>query len=455
MKTSSRISKVFVGRASDTRGLHADGWFERAQVLTHELASQACRCVGLSAMVLLIGLTALSTAQAEPSSTETAFSRWVATWASPPVAPGTAPEPIRAFENQTIRHVVHVSVGGNRVRVRLSNLFGVQPLRVGAAHVAVHAGGASIVPGTDRKLTFGGRSSFTIPAGGTALSDPVQFHVRALSDLAVSIYVPMNTGPATYFGADAPVAYASSPGNFARAIQMPVSETLTSRFWLTVVEVAPSERIRGVVVAIGDSITKGRPSTRDGDGSWPSFLSRRLNTSHDGHSLSAINQGIGCNRLLRDICGPSGASRFQRDALSVAGVTHVIAAFGLVDFALPTFSNIPAEVVSSDEIKDGLRDLIARARARGLKVYGTTITPHEGSIFLNFFTPENEVKRQAVNQWIRTSGEFDGVVDADAAIRDPSSPSRMLPLYASEDNTHPNDAGHEAIANSIDLSLFD
>jgi lysophospholipase L1-like esterase len=409
----------------------------------------------LSALILLLGSTALSNAWAESSSTETTFARWVATWTSAPVAPGTAPEPTRAFENQTIRHIVHVSVGGNRVRVRLSNVFGTQPLVVGAAHVAVHAGGASIVPGTDRKLTFGGRRSITIPAGGSVLSDPVPFYVRALSDLAASIYVPVNSGPATYHGVDVPAAYLSEPGNFAGAVQLPVSETLTSRFWLTAVEVDPIEHVRGAVVAIGDSITMGMPSTRAGDRNWPGFLSTRLNAPHSHHRLSAVNQGIGCNRLLLDVCGPSGLSRFQRDALSVAGVTHVIVAFGLVDFALPTVVGNPAEVVSSDQVISGLQELVAQARARGLKVYGATLTPCEESTFPNFWTPENEVKRQAVNEWIRTSGEFDGVVDADAAVRDPNRPTRMLPIYASADNTHPNDAGHAAIANSIDLSLLD
>jgi lysophospholipase L1-like esterase len=169
--------------------------------------------------------------------------------------------------------------------------------------------------------------------------------------------------------------------------------------------------------------------------------------------LATLNQSTGCGRLLREFCGPSGLSRFERDVLNAAGITHVVLALGLGDIIFPTAVGDPTQIVSVDEIIAGIRQLIGQARMRGLKVYGATISPNEGTTFPNTHTPENEAKRLALNYWVRTSGEFDGVADYDLALRDPSHPARLLPAYASPDNLHPNDAGHEALARAIALSL--
>jgi lysophospholipase L1-like esterase len=378
---------------------------------------------------------------------------WVATWAAAPMASSPAGTAPRAFENETVRQVVHISAGGRRLRVRLSNAFGARPLRIGAAQVALHAEAASIVPGSSRPLTFGGHTSITIPTGAVVVSDPVALAVPSRADLAVSVYLPENTGPATYHDFGNQTSYISVPGDFTSAITLPVAEPTFSRFWLTVVEAAPRDRV-GAVVAIGDSITDGGRSTLDANRRWPDLLSARLNPAGGRPRFGVVNQGIGCGRMLWDFCGPNGSGRFDRDVLAVTGATHVIVALGLVDIILPTAFGRPEEIVSAEEIITGLRQLVERARAQGLKVIGATITPVGGNRVPGVFTPENEAKRQAVNRWIRTGGAFDGVVDFDRVLREPTDPTRIQTIYDSDDGIHPSDAGYQAMANAIDLSLF-
>jgi lysophospholipase L1-like esterase len=337
------------------------------------------------------------------------------------------------------------------VRVRLSNEYGLRPLEIGAAHVALAAAGASIVPESDRTLRFDGESSVSIPAGESRLSDPVPLRTSALADLALSLYVPEDTGPATYHAFGNQTAFISGPGDFSAALDFPAVETSIARFWLTVVETLPARRV-GALVAIGDSITDGGQSTLDANHRWTDFLSQRLNRERS--RLAVLNQGIGCGRLLRDFCGPSVVSRFERDVLEVTGVTAVVLATGFADIFFPTAAGNPDELVSADELIVALRQLARQAHRRGLEVYGATYTPNEGTTFENVFTPENEAKRQAVNQWMRTTPALDGVFDFDAAVRDPEQPTRLLPEYASVDKLHLSDAGYRALAESIDLSLL-
>jgi lysophospholipase L1-like esterase len=209
----------------------------------------------------------------------------------------------------------------------------------------------------------------------------------------------------------------------------------------------------GTIVALGDSITVGAESTVDAYRTWPDVLSARLNP-RGVPRVAVVNQGVGCGRLLFDLCGQNGSARFDRDGLAASGARHVIVALGLNDIGIPVIINRPAELVSADDIIVGLRQLIERGHAQGLRVYGATLTPVGSSIFPGFFTPENEAKRQAVNAWIRTSGEFDSVIDFDAVVRDPAQPTRLRPDFSSPDGVHPNDAGYLAMANAIDLSLF-
>jgi lysophospholipase L1-like esterase len=376
---------------------------------------------------------------------------WVASWAAPPMAADSALTGGRSLENVTVRHVVHLSAGGRKVRVRLSNAFGADPLKISAARVALHDDEASTVPGTDRVLRFGGKTTTTIPTGAVAVSDAVDLIVPTRGDLAVSVYVAGNTGPATFHESSDQRSFISEPGDFTGAVSFPTAETTVSRFFLSVVEVLPLARVN-VAVALGDSITEGFNSTIDANHRWPDFLSARVNTGVS--RLAVVNQGIGCSRLLWDFCGPNGSSRFDRDVLAVTGATHVIVALGLNDIGLPVVANIPSQVVSADAVIAGLKQLVERAHAEGLTIVGATITPVGSSIFPGFFTPENEAKRQAVNLWIRTSHTFDGVVDFDKAVRDPADLTQLRPSYNSGDGVHPNDAGYQAMANAVDLSLL-
>ena len=374
--------------------------------------------------------------------------QWVATWSSPPAAAGTAFEAPKIFENQTIRQTTRISLGGHRFRVRISNAFGTKSLKIGAAHLAMQASGAAIVPGTDRRLKFSGMHSIAIPAGAVALSDPIELTVAAQTALSVSIYVPDNTGAATYVEGVNQNTYISGTGNFTGATEFPVAETVTSTYFISVVEVA-ARKNASVVVAFGDSVTKGATATN-----WPGFLFGRLNSNYGTQKIAVVNQGIGCNRTLRDFCGPSAAARFDRDVLAVTGATHVIVALGLVDIIFPSVSGNLAELATANDIITGLKQLSERARAKGLKVYGATITPFGESSFAGVYTPENEATRNTVNRWIRSSGAYDGVIDFDKAVRDPADPKRFWPIYTL-DGIHPNDAGNELMANAIDLALFE
>ena len=409
-------------------------------------------CLGPRALLLAAIAVALTwptltvgqdTSQAPP---------WVATWGTSPSTPGSfgqAGATGSDFENRTLRQIVHTSVGGDSVRIRLSNRHGSLPLEIGAVHIAARSEGARIEASSDRALTFGTETSIKIPAGAFVLSDPVALEVEPLADLAISIYFPSDTGTPTSHGTGLQTNYISPPGNFAATEQIPDAQTSQSWFFLTAVEVRPSERT-GVVVTLGNSITDGTLSTVDANSRWPDHLARRLAARGSG-ALGVVNAGIGGNRVLHDLggFGVNALARLGLDVLSVAGVTHVVVLEGINDIGLG--GTLAPEVVSSDEIIAGHRQLIARAHARGLKIYGATLTPFEGAFY---FSPEGEVKRQAVNEWIRTSGAYDAVIDFDAATRDPNQPSRFRPGF-SQDSLHPNDMGYKAMADAVDLTLFD
>ena len=390
---------------------------------------------------------------------------WVSTWSSAPGDPG--PNTIdaifgndhsRSFESQTIREIAHVSVGGKKVRVRLSNAFGAAPLRIGAARVALRRSGASIVVGSDRQLTFSGNAAIVVPVGAVAVSDAVDLNVPGASDIAVSIYLPGATEPATYRETTFQTSYVTGTGNFTAATDLPGAAPTTSSFYLSYVEVQTTLPIN-TLVAFGDSITLGGGSTLDANRTWPDQLSARLNPFQSLPRMAVINQGIGCGRLLFDFCGPSGAARFDRDALTATGANRVIVALGINDIMIPAIlpnfghPEFAVENVSANDIITGLSQLVQRARAQGFKVFGATITPFGSSTIPGLFTPENEAKRQAVNRWIRTGGAFDGVLDFEAAVRDPSNPARTLPAY-DFDGVHLTDAGYEAVANSINLNML-
>ena len=377
---------------------------------------------------------------------------WVSTWGASPVAPLPANTTNTGFTNQTVRLIVHTSLGGSEVRVRLSNAFGTESLAIGAAHVALRSMNAGIVSGTDRALTFSGSNSVTIPPGALVVSDGVKLDVPALADLAVSLYLPGPTGQATWHAAALSTNYISKPGDSTGAADLPVDHTVTSWFYLTDVEVKSSKDTLAIVT-FGDSITDGTRSTPDTNHRWPNLLAERLAQHHI--KLSVVDEGIAGNRVLHDFVGPNALARFDRDVLAQPGVGYVTVLLGINDIGdigrVLTQPGLTPQPVSAEEIIAGHRQMITRAHAQGLKIVGCTLTPFEGAAY---FTPEGETKRQAVNKLIRAGGAYDAVIDFDAVVRDPAHPARFLAMYDSGDHLHPNDAGYKAMADAIDLSLF-
>jgi lysophospholipase L1-like esterase len=373
--------------------------------------------------------------------------RWVVTWAA---APDSVGPPLKA---QTVRQIIRTSIGGSSVRIRLSNLFGAAPVTIGPAHVAAHASGSAIKPGTDREVTFGGKTAVTIAKGADALSDPVTFPVAPLEELAVSLYFPVGAESSTIHGAAIQTAFIT-PGDATAAAIFPQGETDTSRFFLTDVEVASSADARAIAV-VGDSITDGVGSTKDHNARWPDALAARLQADPALASIAVANSGISGNRILNDgaepYVGPGILSRFDRDALNKPGVRWVLLLSGGNDISAARVLATPKDEVSAQQIIDGMKTLIARARQKGVKIWGATLTPKAGS---KFYYAEGETKRQAINAWIRTAGAFDALVDFDQVTRDPDHPGRLLPAFDSGDHVHPNDAGYKAMGAAIDLRLL-
>ena len=379
-----------------------------------------------------------------------ADANWTATWQA---SPEPARAPLVTLNNQTVRQAVRVSLGGDRFRVRLSNEFGDSPLRIGAAHVAVAAADSSIQLGTDRALTFGGGSrEVTIPPHAYVVSDPVDITVPSLGQLAVSLYVPGNEKTLTEHFFALQRAFIA-PRDVTGSTTLDGATVVTKRLLLSGVEVAVSRRAK-VVVALGDSTTSGFGSTSGADRRWTDRLAERLVAKKA--RVSVVNAGIGGNRLLHDFIGPNALSRFDRDVLSQSGVSHVVVMIGINDFGLPGGRKLPQEEVTLEQMVAGFRELIVRAHGRGVKIIAATLTPF-GAIpeRPGYYSETSAAKREALNQWIRSSREFDAVIDFDAVLRDPQSPKNMLPAYDSGDHLSPNDDGYKAMADAVDLKLFD
>jgi lysophospholipase L1-like esterase len=386
---------------------------------------------------------------------------WVGTWGASPAAQladdaqmGTAK---LVFHNQTIREIVHVSIGSDTVRVRLSNAYGTHPLDIGAVHVALRADGSGIVAASDRTLKFKGKSSVSIPANALALSDPVKLNLPAGGDLAISIFLPNETKGAGIHYAAQQTAYIGS-GDLTGAASISDPATITSWVFLTGVDVLAPEA-SSTVVAFGDSITDGARSTVDANHRWPDILSARLLASRGSNPLGMIDAGIGGNRVLHDATanirfGVNALARFDRDVLAQPGVKYVIVLEGINDLGHAGSSAPASESVTAEDIIAGLSQMIERAHEHGIKIFGATLTPFEGTASPGYFTPEKEKMRKAINEWIRTGKAFDGVADFDKAVRDPDHPDRMKAAYDGGDHLHPGDAGYKAMGESIDLSLF-
>ncbi len=397
---------------------------------------------GLMAAGLLLGSAASMAAAAEPV--------WAATWQASPEPPRA---PTVTLNNQTVRQVVRVSLGGSRFRVRLSNEYNDNPLRIGAAHVPLPRVGSSIQLGTDKALTFGGGTrEVVIPPHAYVVSDPVDLTVPSLGSLAVSLYIPDNEKTITEHFFALQTAWIA-PKDVTGATTLQGATTVTKRLLLAAVDVAVTRRTK-VVVALGDSITGGFGSTAEANRRWTDLLSERLAARKV--ATAVVNAGIGGNRLLHDFIGPNALSRFDQDVLSQSGVTHAVVLIGINDFGLPGGRKLPQEEVTLEQMVAGLRQLIARAHGRGVKIIAGTLLPF-GPIpeRPGYYSDASAAKREALNQWIRSSREFDGVIDFEAAVRDPKDPKRMLAEFDSGDHLNPNDAGYKAMADAIDLKLLD
>ena len=372
---------------------------------------------------------------------------WVGTWSTSvqPTEPQNLP-PEPGLEGNTLRQVVHVSLGGDRLRVHFSNIFGTSPLTLTAAHLAASLGDGAIDPATDRAFTFDGRPSVTLPAGGGVTSDPIPFGLRPLSDVAITVR----------FGAVPPHAVTGHPGSRTTSYLVEgdavSNPTMTSashvEHWYVIAGIDVAAPDAAAVVTLGNSITDGRGSGTNEQNRWPDELARRLQANDRTQRVAVLNAGIGGNCVLRPCLGPSALARFERDVLEQDGVRWVIVLEGVNDIG-----TTPAD--SSAAVGRGLiaayEEMIDAAHSRHIVAYGATILPFGGSFY---DSPEHEAARQSVNEWIRASGVFDAVIDLDAALRDPRDPTRLLPAADTGDHLHPNEVGHRMIAEAVDLTLF-
>ena len=396
----------------------------------------------VSAFVLSFAIATACPAQTAP------HLQWNGTWASSPMlaTSGFAAHP---FSATTLREVVHVSAGGSQVRVRFTNAYGLDHLIVRDAHVALSAGGSAIQPGTDHALTFGAANTISIPPGAEVYSDPVALDVPPLSNLAVSFFLPPQIMRAETYHDLANQDNFIADGDQASAASLAQPTTTQSWYFLDGVDVNAVEDSRSIV-AFGDSITDGHHSTLNGNARWPDFLAGRLQHDSALQHVSVLNQGISGNRVLNDQTGPNALSRIDRDIISQSGARYLILLESVNDIGRQRRLSGPQDKVDAQQIEEGLRQIAEAAREHGMKVYGATVT----ALGTDYYNEKAEQMREAVNEWIRTSGAFDSVIDFDKITRDPQNPQQLNPLYNSGDGLHPNDAGYKAMGDSIDLALF-
>ena len=381
---------------------------------------------------------------------------WLASWGSAQMIP----EPQNAlapalWRNTTLRQVVQVSLGGARLRVRISNTFGTAPLVVDGASIArsLGPGRADVEPSSLRRLYFSGRPSVTIPAGADYHSDPVELVHEAGANLALSLHFQAEPARQTGHGGSRTTSFVAA-GERVMDADLPASDQVVRWYQFSGIEVLAAPAT-GVLVAIGDSITDGYGSTTDGNDRWTDVLGRRLR-AEGGLSMALVNAGIGGGRLLRDGLGPNLMARFERDVLMRSGVTHAIVQVGVNDLGSQHRDGADTPAARRQllgEMQAGYRQLAERGRAHGVCVIGATVSPYLGS---DYYRPAdaNEADREALNAWIRSAGVFDAVADFDAALRDPARPARLLAQFDSGDHLHPSLAGYRAMAQAVPLDVL-
>jgi lysophospholipase L1-like esterase len=386
---------------------------------------------------------------------------WVATWATAeamarlgnaaPAAAnakqGAAPRPGSRFSNQTVRMIARVSMGGRRLRVKLENAFGYAPVTIGAAHIALRAGESRIAPGSDHALLFNGKPGCTLQPGMVLLSDAVDFPLAPLADVAISLFLPGEVTSPTNHATALHTTYIKS-GDVTGDAAMADAETTQSYYFLAGIDVEAAAAA-AAIVTFGDSITDGARSSNEANHAWPTLLAARLAANKATANLGVANMGIGGNRVLRDVSGVSALGRFDRDALSQSGVKWVMLLEGINDIGHGATQ--PPEPVTAEELIGGYKQMIERAHTQGVQVIGCTLTPYEGA---NYYREDFEKVREAVNAWIRTPGNFDAVVDFEAAVRDATDGKKIRAEFDPGDHLHPNDKGYEAMANAIELGIF-
>jgi lysophospholipase L1-like esterase len=387
-----------------------------------------------------------------------AQTHWVGSWA----ASQQVPEPDNALpsgdlRDATLRQIVHLTIGGTQLRLRLSNRFGIAPLTFAAVHIAVPQSSASaqIVAGTDKALSFSGSPEVTIPAGADYVSDPISFQVAALSSLAITLFIETPPQRETGHPGSRATSYLTH-GNMVSAGDLRGAEQVDHWYFIAGVDVAAAAKAASVAI-LGDSITDGHGATTNGNDRWPDLLAERLHAFPQTQMISVLNLGTGGNRLLFDGAGPNALARFDADVLAQAGVRYLIVLEGVNDLGMLTRDG---EVPQSEQaamvhqILAAYAQIIARAHTHGIEVIGGTIMPFVGSLYYHP-GPATEADRQTINNWIRAAGHFDAVIDFDKIVRDPEHPERLAPRFDSGDDLHPSPAGYKAMAEAVSLSLFE
>jgi lysophospholipase L1-like esterase len=388
---------------------------------------------------------------------------WITTWAATPAprwaedlpAPFNVPE---VLGNQTVRQIARISVGGDQVRVVISNEFGTKPLTIGSASVGLSTGGSGVDPASIKALTFGGRSSAVIPPGAPMVSDPVALAVKPLSSVAVSFYLPKRTGIGSVHWDGAQTGYISAAGDMAMAADFKSDSTTKSRLLLSRI-LTTAKPDSTAVVFFGDSITDGACSTADTNNRWPDHIAERLQA--EGHpDVAVVNEAYSGDRVLTNGMGTNALSRFDMSVLSHPRVSTVVMMMGINDIGWPGAGAItPSDPEpTAEDIEAGYSQIIDRAHAHGIRFVAVTLTPFvdtfKGTPLSGYYTPEKEKIRLAVNQWIRTNKSADGLIDFEKVVADPKAPDHINPAFNCGDNLHPNDAGYQAMAKSVDLNVL-
>ncbi len=383
------------------------------------------------------------TATSTPTTPATA-NKWVGTWGtSPQLVESSNMPPSPGLSNNTLRQVVRVSIGGNQLRLKFSNEYGTSPLTMNSVHLAVSAGGNSIKSDTDKVLTFGGKESVTIPAGKTVTSDTLDYALPKMTNMAVTIYFGSTSSALTGHPGSRTTSYILA-GNKVNSSSMPSAVTTEHWYIITGIDVFTEDSYKAVV-ALGDSITDGRGSTTDGNNRWTDNLALRLQENTATSKVAMLNQGVGGNTVLSGGLGPTALTRFDRDVLGQSGVRYLIILEGVNDIGSSSASSVATNLINA------YKEFITKAHTKNILVYGATILPFGGS---QYDSTAHEQARQTVNSWIRTGGQFDAVIDFDAAVRNPNDQKKLLSTYDSGDHLHPNAQGYKKMADIIDLTLL-